>query len=422
MKKIAAVHICFMMIVNVLALPSYAQNTETGTDYPFIFVHGMGGWAPNDPFYEISPYWGGGLSLFSDTDFIEMLNEKGYEVYAPSVGPLSSTWDRVCELYAQLMGTVVDYGAAHSQKHNHDRYGYSYEGKAIMGEPWDMQEKLNLVGHSFGAPTIRLLTSLLAYGNAEEVAATGNETSELFKGGYDDVIHSCVTLSGTNNGSSVANYIYDAKPLFYAISLMLNFAGATLGDYVIFSLQLGHFGIGPTQNEERAKFDFKKIYNFYNAEDNCGYDMTLRGARELNESIKLSPNTYYYSYTTAATQKGEITGLQIPIKTTSPIFYISSMMIAATEGKTIDGIKMEGNWVVNDGIVPLASALYPLTDADTAKSYEDSIEKDEKIETGRWYYMNTMFGTDHFDFCGTKDYPTTAEDFYVGMAELVNSR
>jgi len=138
---------------------------------------------------------------------------------------------------------------------------------------------------------------------------------------------------------------------------------------------------------------------------------------DVKRAFKVSANYYIYD-----TQKGEITGLQIPIKTTSPIFYISSMMIAATEGKTIDGIKMEGNWVVNDGIVPLASALYPLTDADTAKSYEDSIEKDEKIETGRWYYMNTMFGTDHFDFCGTKDYPTTAEDFYVGMAELVNSR
>ena len=163
-------------MLNVLVLPSYAKDTGAKTDYPFIFVHGMGGWAPNDPFYEISPYWGGGLGTSVDTDFVEILNDKGYEVYAPSVGPLSSAWDRACEIYAQLTGTVVDYGAAHSEKHNHDRYGYSYEGRAIMGEPWNMEEKLNLVGHSFGAPTIRLLTSLLAYGNAEEIAATGDET------------------------------------------------------------------------------------------------------------------------------------------------------------------------------------------------------------------------------------------------------
>ena len=52
-----------------------------------------------------------------------MLNEKGIEAYAPAVGPLSSAWDRACELYAQLMGTRVDYGEAHSKMHGHNRYG-----------------------------------------------------------------------------------------------------------------------------------------------------------------------------------------------------------------------------------------------------------------------------------------------------------
>ena len=136
-----------------------------------------------------------------------------------------------------------------------------------------------------------------------------------------------------------------------------------------------------------------------------------------NKKIKLSPNTYYYSYTTANTK--EFLGYQIADKGLSPIFYISSTMIAVTKGLTIDGIKIEGDWYLNDGIVPLASARYPSCDAETALSYEAEIEKGNKIKPGRWYYFETMYGMDHFDFCGTKDYPEGFEELYNTFRKVV---
>ncbi len=51
------------------------------------------------------PYWG--MTTGSLPDY---LATKGYETYAASVGPLSSAWDRACELYAQLVGARTDYG------------------------------------------------------------------------------------------------------------------------------------------------------------------------------------------------------------------------------------------------------------------------------------------------------------------------
>ncbi len=39
------------------------------------------------------------------------LNSLGYETYSATVGPISSAWDRACELYAQLTGTTVDFTA-----------------------------------------------------------------------------------------------------------------------------------------------------------------------------------------------------------------------------------------------------------------------------------------------------------------------
>lgn len=417
MKKIISLFLALSIIFCAVAIPAAAEKTVTidstkfKTDYPYVFVHGMGGWAPDNEFYSLSPYWGGGLSL-NDTDMIKILNENGIEAYAPAVGPLSSAWDRACELYAQLTGTVVDYGEAHSKAHGHDRYGFSYEGKAVMGEPWNLTDKINLVGHSFGGATVRLLASLLAFGSEEELAASGENTSELFKGGHD-AVHSCITLSAPHNGSQVANLLVDPQVTMLLISAVLNIVGMVFGNnFLVFSFQLGHFGLTPEQSQFRAWLTPCGIWNFFRSNDNCGYDMTLRGAAELNELIKLAPNTYYYSYTTADDS----------IKTLNPIFWISGGLLALTKGFTVDGIKIEGDWAVNDGIVPLASALYPTVDAATAKDYEQSLEKGEKIETGRWYYLDTMYGMDHFDFCGTKHYPTSFEEFYFGIVETANSR
>ncbi|MBQ3046040.1 MAG: hypothetical protein IJD49_08820 [Clostridia bacterium] len=424
MKKIIATILSVALIIAAAAMPANAAEIkkDNATDYPYVFVHGMGGWGPDNSFYDISPYWGGGLSVGSGTDLIKILNEQGIEAYAPSVGPLSSAWDRACELYAQLTGTVVDYGEAHSKSHNHDRYGFDYTGKATMGEPWDLKEKINLVGHSFGGATVRLLTSLLAYGDADEVAATGDDTSPLFTGGHD-CVHSCITLSAPHNGSQVANILVDPQITMLLISAVLNVVGAIFGnEFLVFSFQLGHHGLTPEEDEFRAWINPVSIWNFYASNDNCGYDMTLRGAAELNEKIKLAPNTYYYSYTTVNTEEGKLLGYQLPGEGLSPIFYISSAMLSLSKGFTVDGIKIEGDWEVNDGIVPFASAIYPSCDAETALSYEDEIEKGNKIKPGRWYYFEPMTGMDHFDFCGTKDYPMGFEAFWFGMINTANSR
>lgn len=421
MKKIVAFITALMLIFSVLVVPVSAAEIKKGkTNYPYIFVHGMGGWGSETPYYSISPYWGGGLMPGSKTDIVKILNENGIEAYAPSVGPLSSAWDRACELYAQLTGTVVDYGEAHSNEHGHDRYGFSYEGKATMGEPWNLTDKINLVGHSFGGATVRLLTSLLAYGDKDEIAATGKDTSPLFKGGHN-CVHSCITLSAPHNGSHVANQLVDPQWTMTLMASALNVIGMIFGnEFLVFSLQLGHMGLAPKQNEFRAFISPKGIKSYAESNDNCGYDMTLRGAAELNEKIKLSPDTYYYSYTTETTW--DITKPELPEKDLSLIFYISSMMLASQNGKTVDGIKIEGDWALNDGIVPLASAKYPACDEKTALSYETEIKKGNRIKTGRWYYFEPMTGMDHFDFCGTEDYPEGFEDFYFSMVNTANSR
>lgn len=95
-------------------------STEAGNHDPIVLVHGLFGWGNTEIAH--SNYWGGTDSLR------DLLKEKGYTVYTPTIGPVSSNWDRACELYAYLVGGTVDYGLAHSRKYGHARYGSTFTG------------------------------------------------------------------------------------------------------------------------------------------------------------------------------------------------------------------------------------------------------------------------------------------------------
>lgn len=112
---------------------------------------------------------------------------------AASVGPISSAWDRACELYAQLTGTTVDYGAAHSAAHNHDRYGKTYAQPPFLRLGARRKEFI-LFGHSFGGATVRLFTQIACEGIQEEIDASPTDVSPFFRGGMDSWIYSVTTL------------------------------------------------------------------------------------------------------------------------------------------------------------------------------------------------------------------------------------
>ncbi len=348
MKKFAALLLALLLAFN-LSVVGFAKGEENQspeiafdfenakTDYPYIYVHGIGGWGEKTWQYSLFPYWGGGLRIDGRTDFLEIFKDNGLKIYGADVGPFSSAWDNACELYAQLTGTVVDYGEAHSKAHNHDRYGFSYENKPLMERPWNPQDKINLIGYSFGGASARLFTSLLKYGNEAEIKATGESTSELFKGGYGS-IHSCVTFSAPHNGTQVADMLYGIKGVMPLISTLIHLVGTTIGDnFILFTFQLGHFGLTAKQNEKRAKFSWSAIKNFAFADDNCAYDLTIKGAEELNREIKLSPDTYYYSYSTYSTEKDPETGIQKGYDGQYFVFGPTTLMIALSKGKTFSG-------------------------------------------------------------------------------------
>ena len=166
-------------LVNGLTGGSFQKEKTVANNYPCVFVHGFMGFGDETGAGQTVAYWGGG-----SCDVIEEMNKMGYDCREASVGPLSSNWDRACELYAQLTGTRVDYGAAHAKEHNHARYGKTYE-KALVPE-WGKSNgkggivKINLIGHSFGGNTSRLLLSLLVDGDKAEMFFGSHSDSRTF--------------------------------------------------------------------------------------------------------------------------------------------------------------------------------------------------------------------------------------------------
>lgn len=114
----------------------------------YVFVHGLSGWGSYAILNRFFPYWG-----LSGGDVIRWLNQEGYSSYAASVAPTGSAWDRACELYAQLTGSVVDYGKEHSERCHHERFGRDFSKEPLIEDFEDSQ--IVLIGHSFGGATVR---------------------------------------------------------------------------------------------------------------------------------------------------------------------------------------------------------------------------------------------------------------------------
>ena len=190
--------------------------------HPTVFVHGLLGWGARDALYRAVPYWG-----LAAGDVLGYLNRCGYDCRAASVGIISSAWDRACELYAALTGGRADYGIAHAQHFGHARFGTAYPAPLVPG--WGADKPVDLVGHSFGGATARLLMQLLAHGCPEEVQAAeaaGETPSPLFTGGKTGWVHALVAIAAPHDGSTFLDVQPDAAN---ALSTLFLGAARALG-------------------------------------------------------------------------------------------------------------------------------------------------------------------------------------------------
>ena len=361
-KKFLCLLLALVMARSLLLLPAAAADTQqSGAErYPTIYVHGLMGWGEHDQIYAVTPYWG------LTSDLMPYLTGKGYESYAASVGPLSSAWDRACELYAQLTGTTVDYGAAHAAEYGHARYGVTYDKPLFEG--WSADKKINLVGHSFGGATIRLFLDILADGSAEEQAAAkaaGTEVSPFFQGGKADWVYSLTTLAAPHNGTTFLECCGDMTQFAAeASTAMAKLLG--ISDFKgVYDFQLEQFGFYRKDGETVLEALDRVLHSdFLSHNDNVFRDLTIDRALELNDDIEIQPNVYYFSYAGDKTCQSTITGERTSAVDMTPLFVpFANQMCGYYDQTTAGGFRIDKSWAPNDGLVNTVSALYPTDSA-----------------------------------------------------------
>lgn len=419
-KWLAAVLVFVLASSLFFGVPETAYATaDRENDYPIILVHGFSGWGRDELWgYK---YWGGGKD-----DIQEDLNARGFNCRTAAVGPLSSSWDRACELYAQLQGTTTDYGKAHSDKFGHDRFGRSYAEPLVprWGQLDDQGriKKIHLITHSHGGQTGRLLIHLMEYGDPEEKLATDSEElSPLFKGGKQWVASQTLVAApcdGTTLEPLVIKYIPPAQQL---VALAAAIFGAS--DQHFYDFKLEQWGMKRWSEESMGSY-LKRVVKsslWIDTKDASPWDLSPEGAREFNGRTKASPNVYYFTLAGEATEEKPETGYQVP----ESDMYIPFKLFGYLMGKyTHDGaggrVSVDKSWWQNDGVINTNSAdgptIYP-----GGSVPETIVINDGKPKKGVFNYLGLLEHVDHFDIVGIPTLTPEMKSFYQKQAAFLYS-
>jgi triacylglycerol lipase len=374
------------------ALPAVAANND-----PVVLVHGFLGFGP-DQFRETGfKYWGG----YHDIAAHMQLYKGPHAVYAASVGPISSNWDRAADLYAQIKGGCVDYGASHVVKYDPPGQPQKPAGKCWAADAahnpehyplafypqWDAAHPVHLIGHSAGGTTIRALVELLEHG------APGEGDGDLYKGGKVGWVKSVVTISAPHNGT-------------------------TLPDATLEILPNLHSPLKDILDKNAAR-----------------WELAPDGARDFNLWARTSPNVYYFSIGTLATEAGSwccngtdraIAPIQdvqhqyaredmIPyFKPYAGEWIVPSAMQHGMGGYTQDGpgrVRVDESWGPNDGVVNTVSMRAPA--GHPVRDYDGT------AVPGVWNFLGNYRGYDHFDILDWPNPGPSADPVYDRIADII---
>ncbi|SMF52635.1 lipase [Pseudobacteriovorax antillogorgiicola] len=409
----------WIIALGISFLPA-SLSAEQRNDYSVAFVHGFLGWGDG----ELGPlnYWGG-----LDEDLLRDLERDGKEVFAVTVGPVSSNWDRAIEAYYYLKGGRVDYGAAHAAHHSHKRYGRDFPG--VFPEWGTVRadgalEKLHFIAHSQGAQTVRQLIHLLAYGDEAErryAEEHGIPLNPLFKGGKSEWAKSLVTIAGVMDGTTLAPAVEKYIPFIVkfvgAADVLLKKTG--LADYV-YDLKLDHFDLMPREGEPLTDY-FKRFINnpALRGTDHSLYDLAPRGAAAMNRRVPIHPDVYYFSYGTSATYGSWLSGRHKPRSFVTSIFKPFASFLGSCVKNCDDGTSLDNSWLENDAVVNTRSTISPtINSQDPVHSFDQR----SAPQPGVWNHLGTLRTFDHMQVVGFgNSWSDPITPFYKDVVALLQS-
>ena len=371
---------------------------KVANSHRVVFVHGFFGWGPGE--LEAMPYW----SEASNAD--PHCDDPNRRALFASLGPFSSHHDRACELFYQLMGGRCDFGAEHSAKYGHDRYGKNYV-EPLYAE-WSAENPVHFIAHSQGVPTVRMLQHLL-----KKRAFTNPRTGMPYETDAN-WISSLSSVAGANNGTTALYYAGCSRETGRVdadgLSLIQNFLKTVLTNRLahskqarnIYDFDLQHWGLEARKNEGAPAFlsRLNEAEYFMESEDNAFFDLTLHGMLKWNQVLTEHPETWYFSYPANRSRRLWLTERHVPYLDTKPHLQYYGWKIGGHSfgdpfPEPIRDYK-ESDWRANDGALPTWAQEFPRIPSPHPHKHLPAQTRD--FERGLWNVMeHDLSGVDHFN-------------------------
>jgi triacylglycerol lipase len=392
---------CASALLACAALLAFSPGgtARAANNYPVVLVHGVLGFGPDAFPASGFLYWGGYGDIAA-----RMQRYKGpHAVTAAAVGPISSNWDRAAELYTQIKGGCVDYGATHVARNGYPGQAQKPPGKCWAADPaanphgyplaiypqWDGAHPIHLIGHSQGGTTIRALVQLLEHGSPDGDEGGG----ELFQGGRAGWVRSVVTISAPHNGTTLSDAVMDVLPD----------VPSPLRD--LLDNRLARWELAPD------------------------------GARDFNRWALTSPRVYYFSIGTRATEAGawccnrtdrwlapiQDARFQYPRADMIPYFksYAGEWIVPSLAQPGIGSytqsapgrVRIDSDWFPSDGVVNTVSMRAPA--GHPVRDYDGTAVR------GTWNFLGTYRGYDHFDILNWPNPGPSADPVYERICDII---
>ena len=158
-------------------------------------VPGFSGWGT--PLFGAVNYWGGIENI------PEMLAIEGHTVIVTPIAPISSNWERACELYAQL-----DYGYTRVARGRRSAILFTQNREKWNNWVWEEDKPVHFICHSQGGNTVRYLLHLLAHGSfsPDKTPTHSKYFDQLGRSKWDISVS---TIGTPHRGTTIIDVLYD---------------------------------------------------------------------------------------------------------------------------------------------------------------------------------------------------------------------
>jgi triacylglycerol lipase len=248
----------------------------------------------------------------------------------------------------------------------------------------------------------------------------------------DSWIRSITTLSAPHDGTTLADIVSDFMPFMqsFLAGLAITAGGSGAMGRFVYDFKLDQWGVdgqapGESFSDYLQRVMASPLWADRANRDLSGYDLSTKGAAELNGWVRDRPAIYYFSYSTQSTWTSPATGWEYPLPLTNPLIgiFAGPSFMGSYSRQDPGAPAIDRGWWPNDGIVNTRSMKAPSIRScngafcETGSVVRDAAKGSSPV-AGAWNWMGLKSGVDHMSIIGWSPHFDSL-GFYKGLIDML---